>query len=47
MIISFNEDPVAINAQSFSKVYLEVLLLMNFLQIKPQDKNMNIEFYDL
>ena len=31
-------------AQSFSKIYHEVLLLMKFVQTKPQVKNMNIIF---
>ena len=35
------------NAQGISKIYQEVLLLMNFLQTKPQVKNMNINYYDL
>ena len=41
------EDPFAKNAQGFSKIYHEVLLLMKFLQTKPQVKNMNINYYDL
>ena len=40
------QDPFAKNAQGISKFY-EVLLLMKFLQTKPQDKNMNINYYDL
>ena len=39
--IRMDEDLFAINAQSFSKIYHEVLLLMKFLQTKPQVKNMN------
>ena len=35
------------NAQGISKIYHEVLLLMKFLQTKPQVKNMNIIYYDL
>ena len=35
------------NAQGISKIYHEVLLLMKFLQTKPQVKNMNINYYDL
>ena len=35
------------NAKSISKIYHEVLLLMKFLQTKPQVKNMNIIYYDL
>ena len=42
-----NQDPFAKNAQGISKIYHEVLLLMKFLQTKPQIKNMNINYYDL
>ena len=41
------EDPFSRNAQGNSKIYHEVLLLMNFLQTKPQVKIMNINYYDL
>ena len=41
------EDPFAKNAQGISKIYHEVLLLMKFLQNKPQVKNMNINYYGL
>ena len=41
------QDPFAKNAQGTSKIYHEVLLLMTFLQTKPQIKNMNIKYYDL
>ena len=41
------EDPFSKNAQGISKIYQEVLLLMEFLQTKPQNKNMNINYYDL
>ena len=41
------EDPFSKNAQGISKVHHEVLLLMKFLQTKPQIKNMNINYYDL
>ena len=41
------QDPFARNAQGVSKVYHEVLLLMKFLQTKPEVKNMNINYYDL
>ena len=41
------EDPFSRNAQGISKIYLEVLLLMKFLQTKPQVKNVNNYFYDL
>ena len=42
-----NQDPFAKNAQSISKIYHEVLLLMKFLQTKPRIKNMNINYFDL
>ena len=42
-----DEDPFARNAQSISKIYQEVLMLMKFLQTKPQVKNMNNNYYDL
>ena len=35
------------NVQSISKIYHEVLLLMKFLQTKPQVKNMNFNYHDL
>ena len=41
------QDPFAKNAQSISKIYHEVLLLMKILQTKSQVKNMNINYYDL
>ena len=44
---SNNIDPFYRNAQGINKVYHEILLLMNFLQTKPQVKNMNINYYDL
>ena len=47
MSIRFNEDPFAKNAQVISKSHHEVLLLMKFLQTKPQVKDMNIKYYDL
>ena len=46
MNIRFDEDPFAKNTQGISEVYHEVLLLMNFLQTKPQVKNMNNNYYD-
>ena len=42
-----HEDPSSKNAQGISKIYHEVLLLMKFLQTKPQVKNMNLNYYDL
>ena len=41
------QDPFARNAQVISKIYHEVLLLMKFLQTKPQVKNLNNSYYDL
>ena len=38
------EVPFSKNAQRVSKIYQEVLLLMKFLQTKPQVKNMNINY---
>ena len=42
-----NQDPFSRNAEGIHKIYHEVLLLMKFLQTKPQIKNMNINYYDL
>ena len=42
-----NQYPCSRNSQGISKIYHEVLLLMNFLHTKPQVKNMNINYYDL
>ena len=42
-----NQYTFSKNAQGISKNYHEVLLLMKFLQIKPEGKNMNINYYDL
>ena len=41
------QDPISKNAQGISKTYHEVILLMKFLQTKPQVKIMNINYYDL
>ena len=41
------EDPFAKNAEGISRIHHEVILVMNFLQTKPQVKNMNINHYDL
>ena len=46
MNIRFDEDPFAKNARGISKICLEVLLLMKYLQTKPQIKNMNFKYYD-
>ena len=43
----FEEDPFSKSDQSFSKFSHEVLLLMKFLQTKPQVRNMKIIFSDL
>ena len=42
-----DEDPFARNAQSIIKIFHEVLLLLKFLQTKPQVKSMNIKYYGL
>ena len=47
MNIRFDENPFAKNTQGISKIYHEVLLLMKFLQTKPQIQQMNINYYDL
>ena len=41
------EDPSSRNAQGISKLYHEVILLMKFLQTKPQVKNLKIKYYEL
>ena len=47
MNIRMDEDTFARNAQSISKIYHEVLVLLKFLQTKHQVKNMNMKYYDL
>ena len=47
MSIGFDEDPFAKNARHISKIYHEVLMLIKYLQNKPQVKNMNNNYYDL
>ena len=42
-----DEDPSAENAQGISEIYHEVLLLMIFLQTKPEVKKMNNNIYDI
>ena len=44
---SNNIDPFSKNSQGVGKYYHELLLLMEFLQTKPDIKNMNINYYDL
>ena len=41
------ENVFAKNVPGISKIYHEVLLLMKFLQTKPEVKNMNFNSYDL
>ena len=41
------EDPFAKKAKGISKTYHGVILLMKFLQTKPQIKNLKINYYDL
>ena len=41
------QDPFSKNAQSISENYHEIILLMKFLQTKPQVKIMNNKYYDL
>ena len=43
----FKEDVFSKNAKSISKIYHEVLILLEFLQTKPEVKSMNINCYDL
>ena len=40
-------DPFSKNVQGVAKIYHELLLLMEFLQNKPDYKNMNNKYYDL
>ena len=42
-----DQDPFSRNARGISKIYHEVLLLMKYLQTKPQVKNMNNNYHDL
>ena len=41
------EDTFTKNAEGFSKYYHEAFVLMKFLQIKPQVKNLIINYFDL
>ena len=43
----FEEDPFSKNVQGIGKYYHEVLVLIKFLQTKPQVKNLNINYYEL
>ena len=42
----FEEDPFAKNAQFVGKTFIEVFLLLSFLQTKPQNKSMNNTYFD-
>ena len=44
---SNNIDPFSKNAQGVGKIYHELLLLIEFVQTKPEVKNMNINYHDL
>ena len=41
------QDTFSKNVHGISKIYHEVLLLMKFLQTKPQVKNINVNYFDL
>ena len=41
------EDPFVKNAQSFGKIYHEVLFLMKCIQTKPQVRNINNNYHNL
>ena len=43
----FEEDPFSKNVRGIGKKIQDVLLLMKFLQTKPQVKSMNNVYYDL
>ena len=43
----FEEDFFSKDVPSISKIHLEVLLLMKFLQTKPQIKSLKKKYYDL
>ena len=42
-----DQDPFSKNAQGISKIYHEVLMLLKFLQTKPEIKNKNNNYHDL
>ena len=42
----FKEDTFPKNAQGISEIFHESMLVMKFLQTRPQVKNMNNSFYD-
>ena len=41
------ENPFSKNVERIGEIYLEVVLILNFLQTKPQVKNLNVNYYDL
>ena len=41
------EDPFSKNTQNIKKIYHEVLLVMKYLQTKPEFENMDNNYYDL
>ena len=41
----FDEDPFAKSAQDMVKIFHEVLIIMKFLQSKPQVKSMKRSFF--
>ena len=43
----FEEDTFSENVESFSKIYHEDLLLLNFLQTKPEVRIINNNYCDL
>ena len=46
-IFNFEKEPFSKNAQGIREYRHEVLLLMKFLQTKPQIKKMKISYYGL
>ena len=47
MDIRMDEGPCTKSVLGISEIYHEVLMLMTFLQSKPQFKNFNTNYYDL
>ena len=43
----FEEDLFFENVRGISRIYHDVLLFVNFLQTKPEIKNLNNKYYDL
>ena len=46
-IFQTQQDPFSRNAQGIKKIYHEVILLMTFLQTKPQIETLNNNYHDL